>query len=815
MPDSNVFPMSRHMESILRDLYFASRSLAKSKLFTVVAVASLALGIGANTAVFSLVKAFAFPRLPYAEPERLVDVHEWSATQLCAGCGVGTSYPGFVEWRQTAQSFSGMAAYLERPFAVSGAEGPARVSGAIASAELANVLGVSPALGRWIRPEEDRVGGSPVVVLSDALWQRRYAGDRRVIGQPIRINGVPHTVIGVMQPGLKYPEFAELWVPLAPNAHNGPRHERDLGVIARLRPGVSVDQAGAEMRRIARSIEDRYPETQREWSAGVTGLGRELWGSSEAAAYTALLGAVGFVLLIVCANIAGLLLARGAARRKEIAIRLALGASRRQIVRHLLAESFLLAAGGAIVGAVVAAWGVALAEASIKTPIPFWIDFQVNWVSLAYCGALSILTGFLFGLLPALRSSRPDLQTTLKDGSAGIAGGVRRSHLRAALVVSELALALVLLAGAGAMMKTFLRVGAREVGLDTRNVLQARVELLDSRFQDPARTLGTIDELVARFGRIPGAVSAAARRTEFIAGFGRSDKTIRVEGIATLPPNVSPRFYEIITPGYLRTVGLQLVAGRDFTSADRDGSLRVTLINRQLADQLWPGQSPLGRRIKLGPDSLPWLTIVGVVGDRIVNQGRVMNYAYVPFAQDVGTVADVFVRAANQPLALIRPVRAEAAAVDADLPLIDLQTVDQARHANIWYYEMFTIFMSVFAGLAVLLAAVGLYGVIAYNSIQRTREIGIRIALGARGSDIIRLVTAQGGRLAILGVVIGAGGAAAVLRVTRAVFLGANPIDPVVFGLVSALLVVVAVAASYLPARAASRVDPLRALRAE
>jgi predicted permease len=803
------------MESIARDLRFAGRSLAKSKLFTAVALTSLALGIGANTAVFSLVKAFAFPRLPYAEPERLVDVHEWSATQLCAGCGVGTSYPGFVEWRQQAQSFSGMAAYLERPFAVSGAEGPARVGGAIASAELASVLGVSPALGRWFRPEEDRVGGNTVVVLSDALWQRRYAGDRRVIGQTIRINGVPHTVIGVMQPGLKYPEFAELWVPLTPNAHDSPRHQRDFGVIARLRPGLNVEQANAEMRRIAKSIEDRYPETQREWSAGVTELGRELWGSSEAAAYSALLGAVGFVLLIVCANIAGLLLARGAARQKEIAIRLALGAARRQIVRHLLAESFLLAAGGAVVGAVVAAWGVAIAEASIRTPIPFWIDFKVDRVSLAYCGALSIVTAFLFGLLPALRSSKPDLQSTLKDGSSGATGGVRRSHLRAALVVSELALALVLLAGAGAMMKTFLRVGAREVGLDTRNVLQMRVELLDSRFRDPARVQGTIDELVSRFGRIPGAVSAAARRTEFIAGFGRSDVTIRAEGIAALPQNVSPRFYEVVTPGYLKTVGLPLLAGRDFTSADRDGAVRVTLINKRLAEQLWPGQSPLGRRIKLGPDSLPWLVIVGVVGDRVVNQGRAINYAYVPFAQDIGTTADIFVRAADRPLALVRAVRAEAAVVDPDLPLLDLQTVDQARHSNIWYYEMFTIFMSVLGGLAILLAAVGLYGVIAYNAVQRTREIGIRIALGAGAADIIRMVTAQGGRLAVLGVVIGAGGAAAVLRVTQSIFLGANPIDPVVFGLVSTLLVVVALTASYLPARAASRVDPLNALRSE
>ena len=804
------------METIARDIRFAVRGLAKSKLFTVVAIASLALGIGANTAVFSLVKAFAFPRLPYAEPERLVDLHEWSATQLCPGCGVGTSYPGFVEWRQSGRSFSGMAAYLERPFAVSGAEGPDRVGGAIASAELSSVLGVPPALGRWIRPEEDRLDGSAVVVLSDALWQRRYAADRRVIGQTIRINGIPHTVIGVMPPRFKYPEFAELWVPLTPNAHESPRHQRDFGVIARLRPGVTVGQADAEMRRIAKSIEDRYPETQREWSAGATELRRAMWGSSEGTMYTVLLAAVGFVLLIVCANVTGLLLARGAARRKEIAIRLALGATRRQIVRHLLTESLLLAVGGAVIGSLIAAWGVDFAEASVRTPIPFWIEFRVDWATLAYCGGISILTGFLFGLLPALRSSAPDIHTTLKDGSSGIAGGVRRSYLRAALVVGELSMAVVLLAGAGAMMKTFLRFSAREVGLDTRNVLQTRVEFLDARYRDPSRLTATIGQLADRLGRIPGAASAAARHTEFIAGFGRSDVTIRVEGLSTLPPDVSPRFYEAVTPTYLETVGLPLIAGRRLSDADRTGAPPVVLINRRLAEQLWPGQSPLGHRIKLGPDSLPWLTIVGVVGDRVVNRDRFMNYAYVPFAQHPpGTTADLFIRAHDRPLALTRAIRAEAALVDPDLPLLDLQTVDQARHANYWGYEMFSIFMAVLAGLAILLAAVGLYGVVAYHAVQRTREIGIRVALGAGTGDIIRMITAQGGRLAVFGVVIGAAGAAAIVRVMRSTFIGANPVDPVVLGLVSVLLVVVALAASYLPARAASRVDPLRALRSE
>jgi len=480
-----------------------------------------------------------------------------------------------------------------------------------------------------------------------------------------------------------------------------------------------------------------------------------------------------------------------------------------------MAESLLLAAGGAVVGSVIAAWGVAVAESAVRTPIPFWIQFRVDWVSLAYCGAIAILTGFLFGLLPALRSSAPDVHTTLKDGSSGIAGGVRRSHLRAALVVGELSMALVLLAGAGAMMKTFLRVSSREVGLDTRNVLQARVEFLDAQYRDSTHLLSTIEQLADRLGRIPGAVSAAARRTEFIAGFGRSDVPIRVEGLASLPADASPRFYEIVTPGYLETVGLPLVAGRSFTNDDRAGAPLVTLVNRRLAEQLWPGRSPLGHRIKLGPDSLPWLTIVGVVGDRVVNQSRLMNYAYVPMAQHPGRTADLFIRTHDRPLALTRAIRAEAALVDPDLPLLDLQTVDQARHNNVWYYEMFSIFMAVLAGLAVLLAAVGLYGVIAYNAVQRTREIGIRVALGAGARDIIRMVTAQGGRLAILGVVAGAAGAAAVLRVMRSIFLGANPVDPVVFGLVSALMVVVALAASYLPARAASRVDPLKALRAE
>jgi len=798
------------MDALVSDIRFAFRSLAKSRTFTVVALLSLALGIGANVTVFSLVNALAFKALPFPEANRLVDLHELSATKLCAGCGVGTSYPGFIDWRANTRSFSQMGAYIERPFNISGTENAERIGGALVSAETFPLLGAHPVLGRSFTQDDDRVGATPVVMLGDAIFARRYGSDRRIIGQTIRVNGVPHTVIGVMPPRFRFPEFADLWVPFAPNAAGGTREERDFGVVARLMPVVSMAMANEEMHVIAKSLEERYPE-QKEWTAEATPfhISEALPGSM----YGALLGAVGFVLLIVCANLAGLLLARGAGRQREIAIRLALGATRRRIVRHLLTESVILSAAGGALGLLLTAWAVDVIRTVAADRLPYYVTFDVDRATLVFSLGVSILTGLLFGLLPALRASAPDVHTTLKESSTTI----KRSMTRGLLVIGELALAMILLAGAGVLTRSVVRLATPEQGREELDLLTGDLEFLDARYSDSTLVQSTVTSILERLQTAPGVASASAHAFQFVAGFGRADRSIRAEGADTsLARSVSPRFAFVVTPGYFATERLPVRAGRAFNAQDRIGSQPVVMINQRMADVLWHGQSPLGRRIKLGSaDSLPWLTVVGVAGD-ITSRDTVAHYAYVPFAQSARNQrVTLLVRGSADPLSLVATVRAAVRSVDEDLPILALQTVRQQRRSNVAPYQLYATTMGSFAAFAILLAAIGLYGVVAYNAAQRTREIGVRIALGAEPKHVVALIAGQGGRLVVLGIVLGTAGSMLLLRVLRAMLFGASPIDLPVFTAVALLLVFTAALAIWLPARRAARIDPLEALRAE
>ena len=798
------------MDALVSDIRFAFRSLAKSRTFTVVALLSLALGIGANVTVFSLVNALAFKALPFPEANRLVDLHELSATKLCAGCGVGTSYPGFIDWRANTRSFSQMGAYIERPFNISGTENAERIGGALVSAETFPLLGAHPVLGRSFTQDDDRVGATPVVMLGDAIFARRYGSDRRIIGQTIRVNGVPHTVIGVMPPRFRFPEFADLWVPFAPNAAGGTREERDFGVVARLMPGVSMAMANEEMHVIAKSLEERYPE-QKEWTAEATPfhISEALPGSM----YGALLGAVGFVLLIVCANLAGLLLARGAGRQREIAIRLALGATRRRIVRHLLTESIILSAAGGALGMLLTAWAVDVIRTVAADRLPYYVTFDVDRATLVFSLGVSILTGLLFGLLPALRASAPDVHTTLKESSTTI----KRSMTRGLLVIGELALAMILLAGAGVLTRSVVRLATPEQGREELDLLTGDLEFLDARYSDSTLVQSTVTSILERLQTAPGVASASAHAFQFVAGFGRADRSIRAEGADTsLARSVSPRFAFVVTPDYFATERLPVRAGRAFNAQDGIGSQPVVMINQRMADVLWHGQSPLGRRIKLGSaDSLPWLTVVGVAGD-ITSRDTVAHYAYVPFAQSARNQrVTLLVRGSADPLSLVATVRAAVRSVDEDLPILALQTVRQQRRSNVAPYQLYATTMGSFAAFAILLAAIGLYGVVAYNAAQRTREIGVRIALGAERKHVFALIAGQGGRLVVLGIVLGTAGSMLLLRVLRAMLFGASPIDLPVFTAVALVLVFTAALAIWLPARRAARIDPLEALRAE
>ena len=799
----------------MSDLRYAARGLLKSKLFSAIALASLALGIGANVTVFSIVNTLALKPLPYAEPQRLVDLHEFSATRLCAECAVGTSFEGFKDWKASARSFSGMGAYLERPFVVSGTEMADRIGGAVVSAETFDVLGIHPALGRGFVAADDRIGAPPVVLLSDALWNRRYAGDRRIVGQTIRVNGIAYTVIGVMPPRFKFPEFAELWVPITPNAGIGTRDQRDFGVVARLKPGVSLASADAEMVVLAKGIEAQYPETQTEWTAHASPL-RSSFSDVPPAALGVLLAAVGVVLLIVCANLAGLLLARGTSRQREIAIRLALGATRAQIVRHLLTESLLLSLAGGALGLLVTMWGVDLAVKGFRTQLPFYIQFGIDWRTAAYCLVVSMMTAVMFGLVPALRVSRPDVHTTLKE----VGTTVRRSYLRGLMVIGELALALILLAGAGVITKSMIRLATPDRSTNELDLVRGDLEFLDGRFQDRALIRNAVHEIINDLEHSAGITNVAGHYFQFIAGFGATDRGIRAEGVDDgTALSVSPRFALTVTPNYFATIGLSVVSGRHFDAQDRAGSAPTTMINKHMADVLWPGQSPLGHRIKLGTaDSLPWRTIVGIVDDLGSERGAIPNYAYVPFDQATSDRLTLSVRANATPTSTIAMIRTVVRAVDPDLPVQGLQTVQQQRAETYWPYKVYSMTIGIFAAFALLLAAIGLYGVIAYNTSMRTREIGVRIALGAEAKHVQAMIVKEGGRLVIAGMVIGVAGALIAMRALSAAsafMFGPNTIDVGLYVAVVVVLGGVALAALWSPARRASRVSPLEALRSE
>jgi predicted permease len=803
------------IRDLLQDTRYGARMLRKSPGLTSVAVLSLALGIGAISTIFSFVNGIMLRPLPYQEPERLVLLDETAFKQGVASMGV--SFPNFVDWREQNQAFEDIAVYQPGGFAIAGGAEPEQLKGAFVSQGLFEILGIAPILGRTFTADEDQPDHDQVVILSYGLWQRRFGADPNILGQTLLLNNRSRTVIGVMPKGFQFPEVAEAWGPLALNTKIYTRTDHGLESIARLKPGVTLEFAQAEMISIAANIEQQNPVTNEGLSVSLISLRAGLVGDYKKALLI-LLGVVGFVLLIACVNVANLLLARATARQKEIAIRAALGANRRRIFRQLLTESLLLGLISGALGLVLALWGMELLLSAIPIDIPFWMKFDLDGRVLGFTAACSLLTGFVFGTVPALEASNPDLNETLKEGGRSSAGGGRH-RLRSLLVVAEIALSLVLLVGAGLMMRSFISLQNVNAGIKPEGVLTMYIALPGAKYRGPEKRIAFFSQLLERVRAIPGVQSAGTNSGLPLSGnnWGRS---LTVEGRQVLSVGEAPSINHcVITPNYFGAMGIPILKGRDFDERDTRDATKVTIIDERLAREYWPDDDPLGKRIRFGPpeDNEPWHTIVGVVRevkhDRLDASTR--KSVYLPFPQRTISGMSLAIRTGGRPESLISAVRGQVRELDPDLPVTRVMPMTEIVARSVWQPRLYTALFGVFAAVALILATVGIYGVMSYAVTQRTREIGLRMALGAQRQDVLKLVVGHGVVITAIGVGAGLAAAVALTRLMSSLLFGVTATDPITFAAVSVLLAGVALAACFVPARRAAKVDPMVALRYE
>lgn len=802
------------METLLKDIRFGIRNLLKHPTFAATALLTLAIGIGANTTIFSFVNGILLRPLPYPESERLVVINESALKRGIPSMSI--SFPNFLDWRGQNHVFEDISAFgTSSSFSLTGAGEPERLRGASVSQGTFEVLRVAPILGRTFTAEEDRPKEDGVVIFGHDLWQRRFAGNAQVVGQKVIINNRPRTVIGVMPPAFKFPENAELWVPLGLDTTMFTRTDHGLGSIARLKDGVSLVQAQSEMDVIARRIEEQNPVTNEGLGVVVTSLHEVLTGDYRKALLI-LLGVVGFVLLVASANVANLMLARTSARQKEFAVRSALGASRWRIIRQTLTESLLISLLGAGLGLMLATWGIKLVLALIPIKLPFWMNFNLDLRVLAFTTGVSLLTALIFGTVPAILGTRVDLNQSLKEGGRSAIASARH-RTRGFLVIAEVALALMVLVGAGLMIQSFLRLRHVGAGFSEKDVLTFAVILPQAKYTEPQRS-AFFRQLLERVSALPGVQGAAATSTLPLKGGGWG-RSLTVEGFPVLSVGQAPMIqHTVTTPGYFRTLGIPIVAGRDFNEWDAQDAEKVTIIDERLAGEYWPNESPIGKRVRFGPPEAnePWHTVVGVVGavrhQRLDAETR--KSVYLPHLQVAVNGLSLVVRVKN-PTSLVGALRGQIREMDPDLPVIELMLMEEVVSQSVWQSRLYAILFSVFAGVAVLLAAIGIYGVMSYSVTQRTQEIGIRMALGAQVKDVLRLVVRGGLALSLIGVTIGIAGAFALTRLLRTLLFGVTPTDARTFIAVSLLLLFVALLACYIPARRATKVDPLEALRYE
>ena len=803
------------MHTLLQDVRYAIRSLIKRPGFVVVAVATLAFSIGANTAIFSVVDAVLLSPLSFPEPERIVVL---DGTNLNLGIpeGGATSVPDFSDWRNRSSSFEQIAAFVAGGTVLVTNDEPERVRGTSVTEEFFPLFRTAPFKGRLIQADEFKEGKDSVAIVSYALWQRRFGASDNVIGSKVQVSNFSITIVGVMPPGFDYPTQTEIWFPFPIDPAKEKRFNRFLNVVGRLKPGVDIEQARSEMTVINENLARSYVESNRGWNVKLTNLQDRLVGNLRASLLI-LLGAVTLVLLIACANIANLQLARATYRKREIAVRTALGASRFRIFRQLLTESVLLSVVGGGLGLVLSVWLTRLLVSISPPNSPRFEEIGMDARVFAFAFAVALVTGVVFGLVPSIQASKIDLNETLKE--SGRSGSqARRNRIGSALMVSEIALSFMLLVGAGLLIKSFIRLREVNPGFNPSNMLTMRVSLPSGKYQQGEPRAQVYRQVVERISSLPGVASAGAISQLPLRGdtFNLGRGYLREGDPATSEAEGNANFLSV-TPTYLDTMQIPLKAGRGFTERDTNDKPKVIIVNETMARKLWPGESPVGRRIWVWHDEKFHREIVGVVGDtRVSLDTEAESQMYVPFAQDAGWGSlSLVVRTNGEPTALAGAVRNEIRAIDKVMLIYNVKTLDDVVAIAAGPRRTPMLLLSSFAGVAMLLAMLGIYGVTAFYVTQRTHEIGVRIALGAQMIDVLKLVLTRGVIFALVGIAIGAAGAFGLTRYLTTLLFGVQPIDLMTFLLVAAILIVVALLACVIPARRAAKVDPLVALRYE
>ncbi|PYS88844.1 MAG: hypothetical protein DMF64_19445 [Acidobacteria bacterium] len=816
------------MNNLWQDIRFGMRLLWKSPGFTLVTILALALGIGANSAIFSVVNGVLLRPLPFKTADRLVFLSEWSQQVP----GMSVSYPNYQDWRDQSTVFEQLAAFRSAGYILTGAGDPERLSAREVSASFFPALGVTPALGRNFTAEEDKPGASRTVVISQGLWQRRFGGNPNVVGQAVTLNNQSFTVVGVLPQTFEWQSPVDLFVPIE-NSLGDDLQARDnhpgIYLIGTLKNGVTVEQARAELTTITARLAQQYPKTNAGNGFTLAKL-QDRATEDIRAALLVVLAAVGFVLLIACANVANLLLARAATRAKEIAIRTALGAGRWRIVRQLLTESILLALAGGALGLLFAMWGVDALRAVIPDEVPRLLvaSIRLDTRVLLFTLVVSAVTGVLFGLAPAIQISKANLNEALKEGGRSATGGAHRNYVRSLLVVSEVALSLLLLVGAGLLMQSFLNLQRADIGFDPDHVLTLRISLPEARYTENAQIENFYRALLQRVEHLPGVEYAGLTRGLPMSGGIESGITIEGHEVTDRKDTIVA-VNLTVTPDYFRAMEIPLIKGRYFTDQDKTDAPPVVLIDEMLAARYFAGQDPIGKRIRLGgPDAnFPWMQVVGVVkhvkhyGPDEEGRGEIyrpyfqlLNMPNVPGARFNNSMV-LAVRTTNEPTSLTGAIRNAVLEIDKDQPISQVQPMTQIVASAVSSQKFATWLLAIFATVALLLAALGLYGVMAYSVTQRTHEIGIRIALGAAQRDVLQLIVGHGMRLTLIGVAIGLVGSFVITRLMKSLLYGVSAADPFTYGGVALLLALVALVACLIPARRAMKVDPMVALRYE